>query len=96
MKKNLKTLKRIGMILLGLFALFVFANLIVDEPVIGEIQEHPLPSGSVWGEVEVNKDAMTDEMLVEFYNDHIADYEGAWFILDFGDGTGYHFFEGSF
>jgi len=71
------------------------------QAVFGEIHVFDLFNGKTpsvvvgeWALVTAKKDLMTDDVLIEFYKTHIKDSGHNWFVIDFGDGTGY-FFAGS-
>lgn len=57
----------------------------------GEIETYKTEYGSR-AITTVNKDDLTDEALLTFYNETIVGSEFDWFTLDFGDGTGYVFY----
>lgn len=61
-----------------------------NESIWSEVQiidQHNLQRGHVF----VNRNDLSDEELVSFFNEHIADSNLARFTIDFSDGTGYMF-----
>jgi len=89
--------KPIALFLVLLISLFLVSAKAETTSVFGEIQAFDIinrVTAKVIGEravVTADKDLMTNDNLINFHKAHIKDSGYKWFVIDFGDGTGYSF-----
>ena len=61
-----------------------------DGSIFGRIQTFESMNGE-WALATVDKNIMTDDVLIDYYFSNINDSGYKWFVIDFNNGTGYMF-----